>query len=141
MVEMGVITPVYEDTDWCNNLVFVTKVDKSLRICLDPQNLIKLVQIPNYYIPSSPDILLTLAKGKHFMTLDCKSGYWATKLDRRSSFLTTFNTPFKGYRFLRFAFGIMCSGSVFAEHVTRIFDGILVTFPVVDDLKIQGVTE
>ena len=82
---------------------------------------------------SNPDILLTPAKGKCFTALDCKSGYWAMELDR--SFLTTFNTPFGRYRFLRLAFGLMCSGDVI-EHVDRIFDGIPGTFPMVDDLNI-----
>ena len=53
MVKMGVITPVHEATDWCHNLVYVNKADKSLRICLDPQNLNKWIQVPKYYIPSN----------------------------------------------------------------------------------------
>ena len=120
MVKMSIITPVPEATGWCHNLLYVIKADRSLRFCLDPQNMNKWIWVPKYYTPSNPDILLALAKGKYFMTLDCKSGYWAIKFDR--SFLTTFNTPFGGYTFLRLAFGVVCSGNVFAEHVDRLFN-------------------
>ena len=92
-----------------------------------------MVQIPRYYTPHNPDILLTLGKAKYFTILDCKSGHWAIKHER-SHFLTTFKTSFGRYRFLRLVFGIMCSGNVFTEHADRIFDGILGTFPMVDDL-------
>ncbi len=37
----GIIRKVSEHTDWCSSLVYVTKADGSLRVCLDPQKLLK----------------------------------------------------------------------------------------------------
>ena len=38
--------------------------------------------------------------------LDAESGLWQVNLDEDSSYLTTFNTPFGRYRWLRMPFGI-----------------------------------
>ena len=45
-------------------------------------------------------------KLKFFSVLDTKDGFYHVKLDEPSSFLTTFNTPFGRYRWLRMPQGI-----------------------------------
>ena len=46
---------------------------------------------------------------KVFSKLDAKNGYWSIRLDEASLKLTTFNTPFGRYRFLRLPFGLVLS--------------------------------
>ena len=41
MEELGVIRKVTEHTEWCSSLVFASKPDGSLRVCLDPARLNK----------------------------------------------------------------------------------------------------
>ena len=39
MIELDVIRPVKEPTDWVSSITYVHKPDGSLRICLDPKPL------------------------------------------------------------------------------------------------------
>ena len=105
LVEMKVITPIHQPTDWISSLVVVKRNDK-LRICLDPKDLNKAIRRPKYPIPSIEDILPNLEKAKVFSVLDAKNGFWQIELDEESSFLTCFWTPFGRYRWLRMPFGI-----------------------------------
>jgi len=57
-------------------------------------------------MPTLDEILPRLSKAKVFTVLDAKDGFYHVKLDEASSFLTTFNTPFRRYRWLRMPQGI-----------------------------------
>jgi len=57
-------------------------------------------------MPKLDEILPRLANAKVFTVLDAKDGFYHVKLDEASSFLTTFNTPFGRYRWLRMPQGI-----------------------------------
>lgn len=50
--------------------------------------------------------LVKLAGKRMFSILDEKDGFWQILLDEESSFLCTFNSYFRQYRFLRCRFGI-----------------------------------
>lgn len=69
------------------------------------------------------------------------SGFWQIKLDKSSSDLCTFNTPFGRYKFLRMPFGIKSAPEVFQRKVLQIFGGIQGVQAVFDDLIIAGETE
>ena len=57
---LRVIAKVTKPTDWCHNLIYVVKNDKSLRICLDLCNLSHWTCLKKYFCLSNKDILLTL---------------------------------------------------------------------------------
>ena len=44
MVELGVIVPVKEPTEWVNSMVIEHKRNSDVRICLDPTNLNKAIR-------------------------------------------------------------------------------------------------
>ena len=50
------------------------------------------------------DILTELNEAKVFSLFDAKNGFWHIELDEESSYLTTFNTPYDRYRWLRMPF-------------------------------------
>ena len=52
------------------------------------------------------DILPDLNNAKVFSILDAKNGFWHVELEEESSYLTTFNTSFGRYKWLRMPFGI-----------------------------------
>ena len=60
------------------------------------------------------------------------------KLDKASSLLTTFNTPFGRYRYNRLPFGLSSAQDVFQEHIERIFGDIPGCTGIADDLVIAG---
>ena len=67
---------------------------------------------------------------------DTNSGYQQVPLDLASSLLTTFNTPWGKFRFLKLPFGLKMAGNVFQERldkITRLVDGVI---SIVDDILI-----
>lgn len=93
----GVIKKVTTPTDWISSMLIVKKPGK-LRICIDPRDLNKAIKRSHYIMPTLEDILPNLANAKVFSVLDAREGFWHIKLDERSSYLTTFWTPFGRYR-------------------------------------------
>ena len=96
LTQLRVIKEVREHTNWINSIVPVKKPDGSLRLCLDPKDLNHAIKRNQWYSRIIDDILPELADSKYFSLLDAKSGYWHVPLDRESSLLTTFNTPWLG---------------------------------------------
>ena len=120
MVKEGIITEVHEHTEWINSIAPVMKEDGSLRLCLDPKDLNKAIKRNEWYARTLDDILPELAQSKYLTAKDATSGFWHMPLDFRSSLLTTFNTPWDKYRWLRMPFGLKVSGEVFQERLDRV---------------------
>ena len=108
MVSKGIIAKVKEPTAWVNSLVYRRKPNGKLRICLDPKDLNRAIQREHHFIATLEDILPKLSGAKIFSIIDAKCGYWNVQLDEESTYLTTFNSPFGRYRFLRMPFGKKC---------------------------------
>ena len=100
-----VICRVEEPTEWISNIVIVNRQEK-LRICLDPLDLNHAIRRPHYQMPTLDDVLPKLAKAKVFSVLDALNGFWQIKLDKPSSYLTTFWTPLSRYRWLCLPFSL-----------------------------------
>ena len=111
LVKEGIITEVHEHTEWINSIVPVVKEDGSLRLCLNPKDLNKAIKRNQWYARTLDDILPELAQSKYFTVKDATSGFWHVPLDFRSSLLTTFNTPWGKYRWLRMPFGVKSQGT------------------------------
>ena len=105
MEKQGIIVRETEPTDWISSLVAVQKPGK-LRVCIDPRDLNRAIKRPKYPMLTVEEVLPKLAKAKVFTVLDAKDGFHQVKLDKESSLLTTFWTPFGRYRYLRMPQGI-----------------------------------
>ena len=101
-----------------------------LRLCLDP----KAIERNQWYARSLDDILPELAQSKYFTIKDATSGFWHILLDFRSSLLTTFNTPWGKYRWLRMPFGLKVSGDVFQERLDRVLRLVPGVLGITDDI-------
>ena len=97
LVDVGVLAPVDEPTDWVNQIAIATKKDGSLRICIDPRSLNLALKREHYQSPVLDDILPHLAKAEVFSKVDLSHGYWHCVLEEESSLLTTFSTSFGRY--------------------------------------------
>ncbi|PFX34396.1 Retrovirus-related Pol polyprotein from transposon 17.6 [Stylophora pistillata] len=138
LTQLGVIKEVREYTEWINSIVPVKKLDGSLRLCLDPKDLKRAIKRNQWYSSLVDDILLELANSKYFSLLKAKSGYWHISLDKESSYLTTFNTPWGKYRWLRLPFGLKVSGDVFQERIDRELRSVPNSVGIVDDILCRG---
>lgn len=87
------------------------------------------------------DVNTKLAGARYFSVLDARSGYWAIKLSDESSILTTFNTAFGRYRFLRLPFGIISVQDEFQRHVDETYEGLSGVAAVIDDVLVFGKTK
>ena len=135
LVKEGIITEVHEHTEWINSIVPVMKEDGSLRLCLDPKDLNKAIKRNQWYARTLDDILPELAQFKYFTVKDVTSRFWHVCL------LTTFNTPWGEYRWLRMPFGLKVSGHVFQERLDRVIRLVPGLLGIADDIVIHGATE
>ncbi|PIK38272.1 GagPol [Apostichopus japonicus] len=132
-----VITPVNTPTPWVSSLVTVVKAEK-MRICIDPRDLNKALRRSHYPMPTIEDVLPDLKNAKVFSVLDAKNGFWHVELDEESSYLTTFNTPYGRYRWLRMPFGISTAPEEYQRRQDQAIEGLPGVRSIVDDILVFG---
>ncbi|XP_024117609.1 uncharacterized protein K02A2.6 [Oryzias melastigma] len=139
MEKQQIIVKVTEPTEWVNSLVIAEKPRTGkLRVCLDPKDLNKAIKRPHYPLPTLEDVTSKLAGACYFSVMDARSGYWAIKLTEESSKLTTFNSVFGRYRFLRLPFGVKSAQDEFQRKVDETYEGLQGVMAIVDDVLIYG---
>ncbi|KAG8176531.1 hypothetical protein JTE90_020365, partial [Oedothorax gibbosus] len=94
MEQNGIIEKVTKPTDWVNPVVIVPKKNNSIRICLDPRHLNKVIKRHHYQIPSQDQLLAKQKGSRVFSLLDAKNAFYHMQLDDQSLDLCTFITPF-----------------------------------------------
>ena len=141
LVNEGIITELKEHTEWINSIVPVMKSNSSLRLCLDPKDLNKAIKRNKWYSRIIDDILPELAKSKYKTLKDATSGYWHIVLDLTSSLLTTFNTPWGKFRWLRLPFGLKIASNVFQERLDRVLRLLKGVHGIADDILTHRETE
>ena len=77
----------------------VPKANGKVRPCLDPARLNQALIRPVHQGPTLDDILPTLNNMQYISIIDASSGYHNLKLDKQSSYLTTFSCPFGRYQY------------------------------------------
>ena len=135
---LGILAPVVEPTPWVSSMVVVKKPNGSLRICIDPKDLNKVLKRSHYTLPTIEDILPDLSRAKVFSTFDVKNGFWHIELDDQSSKLTTFNTPFGRYRWLRLPFGLSSAPEEFQRRQHQVVEGLPGVLTIHDDILVFG---
>ena len=95
MVEKKVIAPVSEPTEWVSQMVATQKKNGETRICLDPRNLNLALKRSHYPMRTVESVAAHMAG-----LLSGRSGFCQITLDKKSSMLTTFGTPFGRFRYL-----------------------------------------
>ncbi|PIK51509.1 hypothetical protein BSL78_11614 [Apostichopus japonicus] len=141
MEKLGVIESVTEPTDWVSSVVYSQKANGKWRVCLDPKDLNSAIKRTYHKTPTLEEITHRLAHSTVFSKLDARHGYWSIMLDKESSFLTTFNSPFGRYRFKRLPFGLSVSQDIFQAKMDQILELCPGTFGISDDIGVYGKTE
>jgi len=137
MEKHGIIVRETEPTDWISSLVAVQKPGK-LRVCIDPRDLNRAIKRPKYQMPTVEEVLPKLAKAKVFTVLDAKGGFHQVKLDKESSLLTTFWTPFGRYRYLRMPQGISSAPEEYQRRQNEALSGLNGVEVIADDILCYG---
>jgi len=71
-------------------------------------------------------------------TVDIRQAFWMLKLDKESSMITTFETPFGRYRWLRLAMGLSLSPEIFASRIQAALSGLKGVYCIADDILVTG---
>ena len=138
LVKDEILAPVTRPTDWVSSMVVVHKPGK-LRVCLDPRHLNNAIKREHYPMPTIEDVATRLIKNaKVFTVLDAKNGFWQVALDSKSSFLTTFNTPFGRYRWKRMPFGIRSAPEVWQRKMNELIENLRGVEVIADDFLVCG---
>jgi hypothetical protein len=77
---------------------------------------------------------------KFFAKIDLTSGFWNVKLDRASTDLCTFATPWGRYKFLRLPFGVSPAPEVFHRIVADLISDLPGVIHYIDDILIMAMT-
>lgn len=92
----------------------------------------------NQAIKALKDILPELTDVKVFSKIDLKDGFLQIQLDEESSKLTTFQTPWGRYRYLRMLFGICPAPECFERKLDQNLEGLNGIYRIADDILITG---
>jgi len=83
MLQLNVIEPVDDPTEWCSPIVVVPKVNGSVRIGIDLTKLNQAVCRKVYHMPTVEETLGRLTGGSVFSKLDANSGFHQIILNPR----------------------------------------------------------
>lgn len=138
MVELKVIEPVEQPTEWCSGLTIVPKPNGAIRMCVDLTMLNRGVEREFYPLPRVSDMLSQLSTGRLFSKLDANSGFWQIMLDPESRALTTFLTPWGRFQFRRLPFGLSSAPEIFQRSMEKILFGLEGVICMMDDVLVFG---
>ena len=134
----GIIAKVEVPTDWVSSMVVLPKKSGKLRICLDPKDLNKAIRREHYPLPVIEDIATRLCGARVFTILDVRQRFWHIPLEDRSTYLTTFNTPFGKYRWLHIPFRICSAPENFQRQMHQLIEKLTGVEVVADDFVVYG---
>ena len=138
---LGVITHIDQPTDWVLSITYVQKANGELRLCLDPCDLNRAICRDHHKMPTVEEVAHEFANLHYFTKLDACHGYWSIVLDAESSLLTTFNSPFGRYHFLRLPFSLVCSQDIFQKKMDQFLKECPGCIGIADDITVHGHTE
>ncbi|GBM83931.1 hypothetical protein AVEN_236585-1 [Araneus ventricosus] len=81
----GIIVKVDQPKEWVSNIVIIEKANGTIRICLDPQDLNKVIKREHVLIPTIEEFLPKLTNKSVYSVLDLKDGVFQIPLNVKSS--------------------------------------------------------
>ena len=144
MMKIGVICKLHinEVTDFIHNLVLVRKTNGKLCVCLDPHTINKILCFNVQNARTFPEITSKIKKVEYISKIDANSGFWTLPMDTESQLLTTFNTPWGRFCFLKMPFSLNQLQYFFQFWMDAYFGDLNEgTHMIADDVKIHGDSE
>ena len=105
---------------------------------IDPKDLNRVLRRSHYPTPTINEIVRELSRAKVFSTVNAKNGFWHVELDNDSSRLTTFNSPFGRFRWLRLAFGLCTAPEEFQRRLNHALEDLKGVRTIHDDILVFG---
>ena len=105
-------------------------------LCLDPAQLNQALIRPIHRGPTLNDILPKLNNVQYMSIIDASLSFHNLRLDKQSSYLTTFACPFGRYRYKHLLFGAALAGDMFQHNIDNIFNNMPNVFGIADDILV-----
>lgn len=142
MEAQGIIVKVNTPTDWVASATYAKRDEgRKIRVCFDGRDINKAIRREHHKAPTVPETTHKMAGSRVFSKFDMYKGYNGIKLAEKSSYLTTFNTPFGRYRYLRVPFGLICSGDEFQRRMDQMLEGATGCISIADDIVVHSRTD
>ncbi|KAI3708813.1 hypothetical protein L2E82_38286 [Cichorium intybus] len=138
LLNKGFITPSF--SPWGAPVLFVTKNDGSLCMCINYRELNKLTIKNRYPLPRIDDLFYQLQGSSYFSKFDFRSGYHQLRVQEEDVPKTTFRTRYGHYEFVVMPFGLTNSPAVFMDLMNRVCSPYLDEFVIVftDDILVYS---
>jgi hypothetical protein len=136
--QKGFICP--SSSPWGAPVLFVTKKDGSMRMCIDYRSLNEVTIKNKYPLPRIDDLFDQLQGAKYFSKIDLRLGYHQLRIKETDIQKIAFVTRYGQYEFTVMPFGLTNAPTFFMNLMNKVFmeelDKFLVVF--IDDILIYS---
>ena len=109
-----------------------------MRVCLDPRTLNSVLQHNIHNAKRFVDIISKVRGFKHVSKIDTDCRFWTLPLDPSSQLLTTFDTPWGRFCFMKLPFGLCESQYFFQYYMDLNFENLTKAHIIADNVLIVG---
>ena len=119
LLEKGFIRPSV--SPWGAPVLFVTKKDGTLRLCVDYRQLNKMTMKKKYLLPKINDLFDKLKGASVFLKIDLQYRYHQLRIKDADVHKTVFRMRYEHYEFLVMPFGLTNAPAAFMDLMNRVF--------------------
>ena len=140
MLKLGVIRKldIKKASDWVQALVIVIKPNGKLCVCLDPRTFNSVLCHNIHNAKRFIDIISKVKGFKYVSKIDAHSRFWTLPLDPSSQLLTTFDTLWGRFCFMKLPFRFCESQYFFQYYMDLNFESHTNAHIIADDILILG---
>ena len=138
LLDLDVIEPVNEPSNWVSPIVPVLKPNNEIRICVDMREANQAIQRQRHVMPTIDDIMFEMTGAKHFSKIDLRNAYHQLELDTESPAITTFATHVGLFRYKHLIYGVNSAAEIFQKTLGQLLQGLPGVMNVSDDIRVYG---